>query len=109
MNPGEMRERVTVQIATGSTNALGEQVLSWSNSSAVWLLLAGEGYWSPGSNVVTRTFQLATPATTSTREVPVLTGMNVPLCGPDPSTASGQGWRNFRIAEYRLPAISRWR
>lgn len=81
----------------------------YSNSSAVWLLLEGEGSWSPGSNVVARTFRVATPATTSTREVPVLAGMSVPLCGPDPSTVSGQGWRNFRIAEYRLPAISRWR
>lgn len=41
MNPGEMRERVTVQIATGTTNALGEQVLSWSNSSAVWASVQG--------------------------------------------------------------------
>ena len=41
MNPGDMRERVTVQIATGTTNALGEQVLSWSNSSAVWASVEG--------------------------------------------------------------------
>lgn len=38
---GKMRERVTVQIATGATNSLGEQVLTWSNSSAVWASVEG--------------------------------------------------------------------
>jgi SPP1 family predicted phage head-tail adaptor len=38
---GELRERVTVQIASGTTNALGETVLAWSNSSAVWASVEG--------------------------------------------------------------------
>lgn len=38
---GELRERVTVQIASGSTNALGETVLAWSDSSAVWASVQG--------------------------------------------------------------------
>lgn len=38
---GKMRERVTVQIATGSTNTLGETVLSWSNSTSVWASVQG--------------------------------------------------------------------
>jgi SPP1 family predicted phage head-tail adaptor len=38
---GDLRERVTVQIASGSTNALGETVLSWSNSTAVWASVEG--------------------------------------------------------------------
>lgn len=38
---GKLRERVTVQIASGTTNALGETVLSWSNSTAVWASVEG--------------------------------------------------------------------
>lgn len=38
---GALRERVTVQIASGSTNTLGESVLSWSNSTAVWASVEG--------------------------------------------------------------------
>lgn len=41
IDPGKLRERVTVQIASGTTNALGETVLSWSNSSAVWASVEG--------------------------------------------------------------------
>ena len=41
MNPGEMRERVTVQIASQSTNSFGEAVLSWSNSTSVWASVQG--------------------------------------------------------------------
>lgn len=41
MNPGEMRERVTVQIASQSTNSFGEAVLSWSNSTSVWANVQG--------------------------------------------------------------------
>lgn len=37
----KLRERVTVQIASGTTNTLGETVLSWSNSSAVWASVEG--------------------------------------------------------------------
>jgi SPP1 family predicted phage head-tail adaptor len=32
---------VTVQVASGSTNTLGETVLAWSNSTAVWASVEG--------------------------------------------------------------------
>lgn len=41
IQPGSLRERVTVQIASGSTNALGETVLAWSDSTAVWASVEG--------------------------------------------------------------------
>lgn len=41
IEPGKLRERVTVQIASGATNALGETVLTWSNSTAVWASVEG--------------------------------------------------------------------
>jgi SPP1 family predicted phage head-tail adaptor len=41
IDAGKLRERVTVQIASGTTNALGETVLAWSNSSAVWSSVEG--------------------------------------------------------------------
>lgn len=41
IDPARLRERVTVQIASGTTNALGEAVLAWSNSSAVWASVEG--------------------------------------------------------------------
>lgn len=41
IRPGELRERVTVQVASGMTNALGETVLAWSDSSAVWASVEG--------------------------------------------------------------------
>ena len=41
IDPGKLRERVTVQIANGTTNALGETVLAWANSSAVWASVEG--------------------------------------------------------------------
>jgi SPP1 family predicted phage head-tail adaptor len=41
IDPGKLRERVTVQIAGGTTNALGETVLVWANSSAVWASVEG--------------------------------------------------------------------
>ena len=41
IDPGKLRERITVQIASGTTNALGETVLSWANSSAVWASVEG--------------------------------------------------------------------
>jgi SPP1 family predicted phage head-tail adaptor len=41
IDPGKLRERVTVQIASGTTNALGEAVLTWNNSSAVWASVEG--------------------------------------------------------------------
>lgn len=41
IEPGRLRERVTVQIASGSTNTLGETVLAWSNSTSVWASVEG--------------------------------------------------------------------
>jgi SPP1 family predicted phage head-tail adaptor len=41
IDPGKLRERVTVQIASGTTNALGETVMTWSDSSAVWASVEG--------------------------------------------------------------------
>jgi SPP1 family predicted phage head-tail adaptor len=38
---GSLRDRVTVQIASGSTNTLGETVLAWSNSTSVWANVEG--------------------------------------------------------------------
>ena len=38
---GKMRERVTVEIASSSTNALGEAVLTWATSSSVWASVEG--------------------------------------------------------------------
>ena len=41
IDAGKLRDRVTVQIASGTTNALGETVLAWSDSSAVWASVEG--------------------------------------------------------------------
>lgn len=41
IDAGKLRERVTVQVASGTTNTLGEAVLSWSDSSAVWASVEG--------------------------------------------------------------------
>lgn len=41
IEPGKLRERVTVQIASGTTNTLGETVLAWSNSTTVWASVDG--------------------------------------------------------------------
>lgn len=41
IDAGKLRERVTVQVASGTTNTLGETVLAWSNSSAVWASVEG--------------------------------------------------------------------
>ena len=41
IDPGKLRDRVTVQIASGTTNALGETVLAWADSSAVWASVEG--------------------------------------------------------------------
>ena len=41
MNAGSLRERVTVQVSSGTTNTLGETVLAWSDSSAVWASVEG--------------------------------------------------------------------
>lgn len=41
IDPGKMRERVTVQAASGSTNTLGEAVLTWATTSSVWASVEG--------------------------------------------------------------------
>ena len=41
IDPGKLRERITVQVSSGTTNALGEQVLTWADSSAVWASVEG--------------------------------------------------------------------
>ena len=41
IDAGKFRERVTVQIASGATNTLGETVLTWGNSTAVWASVEG--------------------------------------------------------------------
>ena len=41
IDAGKLRDRITVQIASGSTNTLGETVLSWANSTAVWASVEG--------------------------------------------------------------------
>ena len=41
MNAGKLRERVTVQQATESRNALGENVLSWSTFGTIWASVEG--------------------------------------------------------------------
>ncbi len=41
IDPGRMRERVTVQVASGTTNALGETVLTWATTSSVWASVEG--------------------------------------------------------------------
>lgn len=41
IRPGELRERITVQIASGTTNALGETVLTWADSTSVWASVEG--------------------------------------------------------------------
>lgn len=41
IDPGKLRERVMVQVATGATNSVGELVLTWSDSSAVWASVEG--------------------------------------------------------------------
>lgn len=38
---GKMRERVTVEVASSSTNALGEAVLTWATTSSVWASVEG--------------------------------------------------------------------
>jgi SPP1 family predicted phage head-tail adaptor len=41
IDAGKLRERVTVQIASGTTNTMGETVLAWTNSTAVWASVEG--------------------------------------------------------------------
>ncbi len=41
IDPGKLRERVTVQQASGSRNSLGETVLSWTDFAEVWANVEG--------------------------------------------------------------------
>lgn len=41
IDAGKLRERITVQVATGATNALGEQVMTWATASSVWASVEG--------------------------------------------------------------------
>jgi SPP1 family predicted phage head-tail adaptor len=41
IDAGKLRDRITVQIASGTTNALGETVLAWSDSTSVWASVDG--------------------------------------------------------------------
>lgn len=41
IQPGKLRERITVQVPSGSSNPLGETVISWSNSTSVWASVEG--------------------------------------------------------------------
>ena len=41
IRPGEMRERVTVQQATTSTNSIGESLLTWATLTTVWAAING--------------------------------------------------------------------
>lgn len=41
IRPGEMRERVTVQMPVRATNAVGESTLSWSDVRTVWASVNG--------------------------------------------------------------------
>lgn len=41
IDPGKLRERVTVQQASEARNAIGETVLSWSTYATVWASVDG--------------------------------------------------------------------
>jgi SPP1 family predicted phage head-tail adaptor len=41
IDPGKLRERVTVQQSSASRNSLGEAVLSWSDFATVWASVEG--------------------------------------------------------------------
>lgn len=41
IDPGKLRERVTVQQATQTRNSLGEAVLSWADWQTVWASVEG--------------------------------------------------------------------
>ena len=41
IRPGEMRERVTVQMPVRTTNSVGESTLSWSDVRTVWASVNG--------------------------------------------------------------------
>jgi SPP1 family predicted phage head-tail adaptor len=41
IDPGKLRERITVEVASESTNTLGETVLTWATTSSVWASVEG--------------------------------------------------------------------
>lgn len=41
IRPGELRERVTVQVPAQVNNALGEATFTWSDSTTVWASVNG--------------------------------------------------------------------
>ena len=41
IDPGKLRERVTIQQASETRNALGETVLSWADLTTVWASVEG--------------------------------------------------------------------
>lgn len=41
IRPGEMRERVTVQTPTRTTNAMGEATVAWADGDTVWASVNG--------------------------------------------------------------------
>ena len=41
IDPGKLRERVTIQVASGVTNSIGELVMTWSDSETVWASVDG--------------------------------------------------------------------
>jgi hypothetical protein len=45
IRPGEMRERVTVQQATTSTNSIGESLLTWATLTTVWAAINGVRFY----------------------------------------------------------------
>jgi len=41
IRPGEMRERVTIQVATRTKNAVGESTLTWTDVTTIWASVNG--------------------------------------------------------------------
>jgi SPP1 family predicted phage head-tail adaptor len=41
IEPGKLRERVTVEIASVTTNNFGEAILTWGTASSVWASVEG--------------------------------------------------------------------
>lgn len=41
IDAGKLRDRVTVQAATATTNTLGEAVLTWTDTATVWASVEG--------------------------------------------------------------------
>jgi len=41
IEPGKLRERVTVEVASVTTNNFGEAILTWGTASSVWASVEG--------------------------------------------------------------------